>query len=180
MRSGRYAPRHRRRDNELVMLHRLRVFAACALLVALPALGQSTLRSPGWSQLSDEEQRILAPIQSEWDGLDTQRKLKWLGIAKRYPQMSAEAQERLQRQMRDWVELSTEQRRAVREKYRDIEKLDDAERKALAEKWEQYQREAAEKRAREAADEAEAASNEEGTKDAAPKGAPATSDSQAK
>ena len=49
---------------------------------------QITLGSPSWSQLSPQEKQMLAPLASDWDKLDAQRKQKWRGIAQRYPKMS--------------------------------------------------------------------------------------------
>jgi hypothetical protein len=118
------------------------------------ALAQTRIENPAWSQLSPAEQRILAPIESEWDELETLRKLKWLRIAERFPKMSAEQQARLHDRMREWVTLSEETRRAARERYREIENLSVAERQALRGKWEEYRREAAEHEKRDAAEQA--------------------------
>lgn len=105
------------------------------------ALAQPSKQDPSWGQLSAQQQRILAPIQSEWDKLDPPRKRKWLGIAQRYPKMQSAEQVRLQRRMKEWVTLTPEQRRAAREKYREFELLPQEERQAMREKWERYKQE---------------------------------------
>ena len=133
-----------------------------ALLLALPLSVVSADRStPAWQQLTAEQQRILAPIQGEWDSLDTLHKRKWLGIAQRYPKMSADEQQRLQRRMKEWVSLTPEQRRAARDKYREFEQLAPEDRQAMRNKWEKYKQEQA---AKEAA--AKAAEADDGTKTA--------------
>lgn len=133
-----------------------------ALLLVLPLSVVSADRStPTWQQLTAEQQRILAPIQGEWESLDTPRKRKWLGIAQRYPKMGADEQQRLQRRMKEWVSLTPEQRRAARDKYREFEQLAPEDRQAMRDKWEKYKQEQA---AKEAA--AKAAEADDGAKTA--------------
>jgi hypothetical protein len=138
---------------------------ALALALAGPPVFAQTIRGdPAWQQLPAEQQQILAPIRGEWDSFDAVRKRKWIGIAQRYPKLSADEQARLQRRMQEWAALSPEARRAARDRYREFEQLPVDERQALIEKWEEY------KRAREEA--AAAAAAEEAAKEAA-KAAPA-------
>jgi membrane protein involved in colicin uptake len=126
---------------------------ALGLALSAPAvLAQRS--SPSWSQLPPDQQRILAPIQGEWDKLDGQRKRKWIGVAQRYPKMSPDEQERLQRRMKEWAGLTSEQRQAVREKYREFEQLPPDERQAMRDKWERFKEEqAARETGRKVADE---------------------------
>ena len=73
-------------------------------------------------QLSADQQQTLAPLKPGWDRLETERKRKWLGIAKRYPRMAPQEQERVQKRMHDWARLTPEQRRVARESYKNIAK----------------------------------------------------------
>lgn len=131
------------------------------LALALPLSALSADKSsPGWHQLTPEQQRILAPIQGEWDSFDAQRKRKWLGITQRYPKMSPDEQARLQRRMREWATLTPAQRQAARDKYREFEQLTPAERQAMREKWEKYKQEQAAREAAEAQARAAAAAEE--------------------
>ena len=84
---------------------------ALSLAIALSpsAHSQITMGSPSWSQLSPQERQVLAPLQSDWDRLEPQRKLKWRGIAQRYPNMGVEEQQRIQQQMKSWAELTPAQ-----------------------------------------------------------------------
>jgi len=102
------------------------------------AHAQTAKQAPTWGQLTQEQQRILAPIQSEWDRLDPPRKRKWIGIAQRYPKMRSEEQERLQRRMWEWASLSPEQRQAAREKYKEFEQLPAQKRQEVRKKWDEY------------------------------------------
>src|SRR5207244_8207402 len=42
---------------------------------------------PHWAELTAEQQRVLAPLKVDWESLDRDRKLTWVGIAKRYPKL---------------------------------------------------------------------------------------------
>jgi len=88
----------------------------------------------------------LAPLANDWDKLDAQRKQKWLGIAKRYPNMGPPEQERIQRQMSAWAQLTPEQRRAAREQYKSLKQLPPDKRQGVREKWQEYQQLPPEKR----------------------------------
>ena len=94
---------------------------------------------PAWAELTPDQQEILAPLKSEWDKLDRDRRLKWVGIAKRYPSMKPEQQVRVQRRMETWVKLSVEQRRQARENYKRIAKVPRERRGDLRQQWAEYQ-----------------------------------------
>jgi hypothetical protein len=118
----------------------LRAFLlAIALTLCSGAQGAPPAKkNPAWSELSAEHQRILAPLKPEWDSLGPARKRKWLGIAQRYPEMTAQAQERVHKRMAKWASLTPEQRRQVRERYREIARKSAKTRK-LREQWAKYQ-----------------------------------------
>jgi hypothetical protein len=64
-----------------------------ALGAAAPAAAQQ------WSQLTPAQQRILAPLKDDWPNIEAPRRQKWLDIARRYPTMPPQKQERLQARM---------------------------------------------------------------------------------
>jgi hypothetical protein len=116
------------------------------LCLALPA-AEAQIRSergrstpPAWSELTPEQQGILAPLSKEWAGLDATRRKKWIAIAKRYPKMTPQAQERLQKRMVEWAKLTPEQRRAARERYQQIKSLPPDQRRQIDRQWRAYQR----------------------------------------
>jgi len=94
---------------------------------------------PAWAELTAEQQMILAPLKADWEALDPDRRRKWIGIAKRYPKMKPDAQERMQRRMQAWAKLSPEQRRQARENYRRIVKVPPEKRDKLRDAWAEYQ-----------------------------------------
>lgn len=107
---------------------------ACASPAAAPPK-----KNPAWSDLTAEQQQILKPLAKDWNTLDAPRRTKWLGIAKRYPAMSATEQKRIQTRMTDWANLTPEQRRVAREQFRKIDKLPPDKRDVVAQEWQEYQ-----------------------------------------
>jgi len=95
---------------------------------------------PAWSELTLEQQKILAPLAHDWNQLDSKRRKKWIAIAKRYPKMKPQAQERLQKRMADWAKLTPEQRRAARDRYQQLRKLPPEKRRQVTRQWRAYQR----------------------------------------
>jgi len=127
------------------------------LLVIAPALSAgSSKKDPSWEQLTPQQQKILSPIQGEWNQFDAKRKQRWLRTVKRYPKMSRSEQERFQTRMREWVSLTPEERSAARSRFREFEQLPPERKAAVRRKWEEYQRKRAdEARAAEVARDAE-------------------------
>lgn len=89
-----------------------------------------------WSALSPTRRSALAPLRSEWSGLDDAQRLKWIEVADRFPTMSPESRERMQARMSDWARLSPEERGAARLRYREAQRIDPQERRA---RWQEYQ-----------------------------------------
>lgn len=124
--------------------HMVKVLAMQALwlciAVSTVAAGAEKKPPPSWSQLTPGQQQILAPLASDWDALEESRRTKWLLLAKRYPRMTPDQQQRLQRQMKDWVRLTPEQRRIARENYKKLAKQPPEKRAVVKQKWLQNQK----------------------------------------
>lgn len=120
----------------------LRLLVILSLCVAAGAAVAQTKRAdrPAWAELTVEQQKVLAPLKADWNALDRERKLKWLGIAKRYPAMKPQQQARVQKRMQAWAKLTPEQRRQARETYKQLAKQPPETRGKLREKWAEYQR----------------------------------------
>ena len=78
------------------------------------------------------------PLSKDWDGLESYRRKKWLGIAQRYPQMPPEQQQRVSARMKAWAALTPQERNLAREKFKKLNKAAPEQRAARREKWEQY------------------------------------------
>ncbi len=90
-----------------------------------------------WESLKPAQQKILAPLESDWDYMLPDSRKKWTQVANIYPKMSAQDQERLQSRMAGWSNLSQKERRLARENYLASLKFP-AEKKAEA--WSAYQK----------------------------------------
>jgi len=101
--------------------------------VILPPLPQ-----PSWTQLNAEQQRVLAPLATQWDKMDGFQRKKWLGIVKRYPSLSVEEQTRLQRRMTDWAKLTPDERKRARDRYKLLQKDAPEKKEAVKLKWQEY------------------------------------------
>ena len=90
-----------------------------------------------WEGLNSGQQKILAPLESDWDYMHPDSRKKWIQVANLYPKMSAADKERLQSRMTSWSNLSQKDRRLARENYLSSLKFP-AEKKAEA--WSAYQK----------------------------------------
>jgi len=90
-----------------------------------------------WEGLNPGQQKILAPLESDWDYMLPDSRKKWIQVANLYPKMSATDKERLQSRMTSWSNLSQKDRRLARENYLSSLKFP-AEKKAEA--WSAYQK----------------------------------------
>ena len=117
-----------------------RALALAALVALAPAVAAAPLKGPVWAELTVDQQQILAPLKPDWDRMDRQPRLKWVGIAKRYPIMTAREQRRIQTRMQRWAALTPEQRAVARNNYRKhVVTLAPEEKKDLQAKWQEYQ-----------------------------------------
>jgi hypothetical protein len=90
-----------------------------------------------WEGLKPEQQKILAPLESDWNYMLPESRKKWIQIANLYPKMAQTDQQRLQSRMASWSNLSQKDRRVARENYLSSLKFP-AEKKAEA--WSAYQK----------------------------------------
>lgn len=93
---------------------------------------------PGWSLLSTQQKIILAPLSKDWDEMENIRRKKWLGIAERFPKMTAEEQKKVQERMHDWASLTPAQRTKARDSFKEFSQLSPEKKLAAKQKWESY------------------------------------------
>ena len=115
------------------------VVAALFAFAAFTAGAAAPGKGPVWASLTADQQQVLAPLAGDWNRLAREQKVKWLGIAKRYPGMKPEEQKRIQTRMQKWAKLTPEQRWQARAQYRSIGTLAPDRRDELRKYWAQYQ-----------------------------------------
>jgi hypothetical protein len=115
------------------------ILAPVAAFVLSIAVSSAALAAggprPSWSELSTQQKEALAPLESGWDRLDPVAKQKWLTVAKRYPQLTPEAQRHIQERMPKLAGMSVEQRRTSRENFRRAYELPMDQRQALVQQY---------------------------------------------
>lgn len=116
---------------------RLIIIFGLFFLFSFEALSESS--KPLWKELKPQQQKILEPLSQSWNVMDSTRKKKWLGIAKRYPKMNPQEQRRIQSQMQGWNSLTSEQRKLARKRYKKMEQLPVQKRKEIKQRWYEYE-----------------------------------------
>lgn len=127
------------------MVEKLRVGVILAGFVAFTAWADApspsvivTPPQPQWSELTVEQKTILAPLSDDWDAMEYYRQKKWLGITRRFSNMTPEEQRRIQVQMQDWGKLTPDERRLARENFKTANQLPVEKKQQLRQKWEEY------------------------------------------
>jgi hypothetical protein len=110
---------------------------AATLPVSLSAQTATSSGTPRWADLSAEQKIILAPLEGEWQALETTRRLKWLEVTRHYFELSPEKQRRLQQRMGEWARLTPEQRRVARDTYARMQPLTPERRAEVLQKYQQ-------------------------------------------
>ncbi|MEJ6001777.1 DUF3106 domain-containing protein [Paucibacter soli] len=112
---------------------------ASAAMVAKPLPARpaaSLLGISNWQALSPAQRSALAPLQHEWDKLDSSRRGKWLEVAARFHALPADEQARIRERMIEWTRLSPIERQQARVGFQSTPPLKNDE---LQAKWEAYQ-----------------------------------------
>ncbi|HSD36727.1 MAG TPA: DUF3106 domain-containing protein [Rhodocyclaceae bacterium] len=91
-----------------------------------------------WAHLTPAQREILTPFAKDWNSFSEVAKLKWIGIADRYPKMTPPEQANVRARMQEWSQLTPQERQNAREQYKKLRTVPPAERKQLEEKWREY------------------------------------------
>ncbi len=92
---------------------------------------------PTWKELTPAQRDALSPLANEWDSFERNRKLKWLDVANKYPQLSPESQKRLHERMVEFVKLTPEQRRTARSNFQRAYELPMEQRQSLVQQYQE-------------------------------------------
>ena len=117
------------------------ILALCLAFSAVAAQSPEAKKAakPAWTELTPAQQQLLAPLQPEWEQLDTARRKKWVSIADRYPTMKPAQQERLKKRMEEWAKLTPEERKAARAKYQNLKNQPPEKRDEVKRRWQEYE-----------------------------------------
>lgn len=118
------------------------VLLACTVL--WPAVGAPTVvraaprgeEGVRWRDLNAQQRSALKPLERDWQGVDANRKRKWLEIADRFGAIAPAEQARIQERMTAWAKMTPEQRGQVRMQFQEAQRVAPQDRQA---QWAAYQ-----------------------------------------
>ena len=122
-------PEHRPGDDTVQLA------AGEILSLELP-IAITALFEPGWEDLDEAQQEILAPFAPEWNTWPTAEKRSWLAFADRMQQLPEAQRQRARRRILEWANMSPEERRIARLNYQNARRRPMPER---VKEWERYQ-----------------------------------------
>jgi hypothetical protein len=89
-----------------------------------------------WGNLTETEQKTLAPLAASWSSMNETRKRKWIKIADSMPSMDEAERNKLHKRMEEWAKLSRAEREQARLNFAQSKVAGKSERQAS---WEAYQ-----------------------------------------
>jgi hypothetical protein len=89
-----------------------------------------------WQQLTAQQKQVLSPLRERWASMDDVSHDKWLGVAERYPKLSAPEQARVRERMTQWSGIPATERGEARLRFQQSRQMSPDERQK---KWEAYQ-----------------------------------------
>lgn len=122
-------PEHRPGDDTVQLA------AGEILSLELP-IAITALFEPGWEDLDEAQQEILAPFAPEWNTWPMAEKRSWLAFADRMQQLPEAQRQRARRRILEWANMSPEERRIARLNHQNARRRPMPER---VKEWERYQ-----------------------------------------
>jgi hypothetical protein len=89
-----------------------------------------------WQLLSPQEKTILAPLASQWPGMNDQVREKWRSVARGYPKLAPDGQARVRERMTGWSNATPTERSEARLRFQNARELPQSDRQ---QKWQAYQ-----------------------------------------
>lgn len=93
-----------------------------------------------WTQLTEDQRKVLAPLSSEWDTLRPWQREKMLDIARDYPKMDAKKQERVQKRLNSWSRMTPYERENARQRYQQFHSLSPDKKDEIRKKWAEHKK----------------------------------------
>ena len=79
--------------------------------------------NPHWSQLTEQEQSVLAPLQPEWNRYNPRKKQEFLALVGHWASLTPAEQTNVQLHLYDWALMEMPDRQAARRTFDRIESL---------------------------------------------------------
>jgi hypothetical protein len=113
------------------------VWAQSPLPAGRPPAAPKAVAKPTWKELTPAQREALAPLAAEWDTYDRDRKLKWLEVAKKFPQLTPEGRQRVHERMVQFAKLSPEEKRTARLNFQRAYELPLEQRQSLIQQYQE-------------------------------------------
>jgi hypothetical protein len=101
-----------------------------------PASAGSESSGPRWVELAASQRKVLAPLATDWNSLDSRSKERWLDVAGRFPKMPPDERQRANQRMGEWAHMTVAQRQQARLNFQETRSVSKEEREA---RWQAYQ-----------------------------------------
>jgi hypothetical protein len=92
-----------------------------------------------WSQLSNDQRSMLAPLQSQWDQLAPRRQQRLAERSQEWSQLPPERRLKISDRLQRWAQMSPEQRQAAARGAHRFRNLSDADRQRLMDTYRRFQ-----------------------------------------
>ena len=92
-----------------------------------------------WSQLSTDQQSVLAPLQSQWMQLAPRRQQRLAERSQAWAQLPPERRQMIGERLQRWAQMSPQQRQAAARGAHAFRNLPDADRQRLRETYQRFQ-----------------------------------------
>lgn len=100
--------------------------------------GRERATAIAWSQLSNDQRSMLAPLQSQWDQLAPRRQQRLAERAQGWAQLPPERRRMIGERLQRWAQMSPEQRQAAARGANKFRNLSDADRQRLMETYRRF------------------------------------------
>ena len=112
---------------------------AATPMQSAPAANDAPRQPIAWSSLSSAQQRMLAPLQGQWDRMKPGRQRHLAQNAERWAALPPAHQQQIRERLTRWAAMTPEQRRQLRENARAFRNLTPAERAKVSEAFRKFQ-----------------------------------------
>jgi hypothetical protein len=114
----------------------LKLLPTFGLMMVLSFQAEHALADTAWRDLSPKQQELLTPVRSEWLGMSSNQKERWMKVGQKYEQESPENQAKMRERIFGWSKLTPTQKAQARENY---QALKDKKRGERNSSWNSYQ-----------------------------------------
>ncbi len=112
---------------------------ASRLPQVLPAASSAPHQAVPWSDLSAEQQRMLAPLQGEWAQMNPWRQHRLAHHATRWATLPVARQQDIRNRLTHWAAMTPDQRRQLRENARAFHDLTPAQQAKVTDAFQRFQ-----------------------------------------